>query len=276
MRGYVITILSVSLIVILIALAMSLRSAHLSTERALIEPLPLIYAAFLLDDVAYEFNSIVGPPVGFDERNGSTVVSVNDTLHSYNHSADILSYQAFLQGEVANRTSSSITANFTNLTGGTIRLFIDEDYVYTNNHTSHEMLFTRSGGTNATSYNISFTVVGVRRNVTHMAFNASGTLNVTISYTDLNGTGIEAGTVFANQQNTFRVDYANGSSLTVTIGPNGGNSGSLDMRAGGADADISWSAVLPRLDAAKGCGYAYDATVDYSQGRVSKHARFGK
>jgi hypothetical protein len=276
MRGYVITILSVSLIMILIALAMSLRSAYLSTERALIEPLPLTYAAFLLDDAAYEFNSIVGPQIGIAESNSSIVVSINDTLHTYNHSADIATYGAFLSGEVANITVSSISANFTNITGGTMRVFIDEDYVYTNNHTSRGMLFTRSGGTNATSYNISFTVAGVRGNVAHMAFNASGNLNVTIAYTDWNGTGTETGTVFAGQANTFSVTYANGSGVTVGVGMNAGNSSSLWLQGQGIDANVSLSAVLPRLNASKERGYAYDATVDYTQGRVSKHARFGK
>lgn len=276
MRGYVITILSVSLVVVLVALSMSLRNAYLSTERALIEPLPLTYAAFLLDDMAYEFNSVVGPQIAINESNSSIIIGINDTLHAYNHSADIAAYGTFLTGAVANRTASNISANFTNISSGMMRVFIDEDYVYTNNHTTREMLFTRGGGTNATSYNISFTVAGVRGNVTHMAFNASGNLNVSIAYTDWNGTGTETGRVFANQANAFGVSYANGSGVAMIVGINGGNSGSLWLQGQGTDANVSWSTMLPPLNASKARGYAYDATVSYVQGKVSKRARLGK
>lgn len=276
MRGYVITILSVSLIVILVVLAISLRNTHLSIDRALSEPLPLTYAAFLLDDVACEFSSLFGPQLRFDQRNDSMVVTVTDTIHAYNHSADISAYKAFLAGEVANRTNSNITADFNNLTGGTMRVFIDEDYVYTNDHRSSEMIFTRDGGTGARSYDINFTVSAVRSNVTHMDFNGSGTMNVTIRYTDLNGTETESGAVFPDQPNTLRVDYANGGSLAVTTGLAGGNGGSLRMKASGSIADAAWTVALPALDAAKKRGYEYDATISYVQGRVSKSCRLGK
>jgi hypothetical protein len=276
MRGFVITISSVSLILILILLAMSLRNAQLSTERALMEPLPLTYAAFLVDDVAYEFNSLVGPGIGFLEANDSMEVTVMDSLHDHNHSGEISSYEAFLKGEVADRTASSISTNFTNITGGMMRLFINEDYVYTNNHTDNESLFTREGGTNASSYEIQFIITAVRANVTHMEFDENGTMNVTIRYTDLNGTSLEEGSIFPDRPNSFRVDYGGGGSILVMIGPEGGNDGSLRMKASGIAAETEWTAVLPPLDATKKMGYEYDASIDYVQGKVAKHCRIGK
>jgi len=276
MKGFIITMLSVSLIVIVILLSMSLRNHQLSTERALVEPLPLIYSAFLLDDVAYEFNSLVGPQISLDETNDSTRVTLMDSIHGYNHSSDINAYSAFLTSEVAARTASNITANFTNLSNGMMTLFIDEDYVYTNNHTSNESLFTRTGGTGAMSYDINITITAIREGITPMAFNDSGTMNVTIRYTDLNGTGVEQGSVFPTQQNTFKLDYVGGSSMTLTIGPQSGNSGSLKIKSVGIGADVAWTAVLPRLDATKRMGYEYDATIDYVQGDVSKRCRIGK
>ncbi len=276
MRGFVITLLSVSLILILVVLTLSLRSAHLGTERALLEPLPLLYAAFLLDDAAYEFNSIMGPGVSFSQGNGSMNVTVSDTLHAYNHSAAVLSYGAFLEGEVAGRTASSITVNLSNISGGAMRVFINEDYVYVNNHSSTEMLFTRSGGTNATSYEINFTIYSIRQNITHMDFNSSGTLNVTIRYADLNGTGTEQGSVFPGQANSFTLAYPNGTSIAVTVGLAGGAPGSLGLKGNGVSADFAWTAALPRLDPSKRRGYAYDATIDYAQGALVKRTRFGK
>lgn len=276
MRGFVITILSVSLIMLLIILIMSFRNTQLSMERAIIEPLPLIYAAFLQDDIGGEFNSIVGPQLDLDEKNDSMTLTVNDRLQDYNYSAEISAYERFLIGEVADRTASNISANFTNLTDGTIKLFINEDYAYTNNHSKNETVFTRSGGTGAASYDITITITAIRGEVTHMTFNDSGTLNVTIRYTDLNGTDIEEGTIFPDQSNRLKIDYVGDKSMTITIGPKDGNDGSFVMKSTGIAADVAWIAVLPPLDGNKKQGYEYDGYVRYVQGPVSLIRRVGK
>lgn len=276
MRGFVITILSVSLIMVLVALAMSLRNIHAGTERSLMEPLPLIYASFLLDDVAYELNSLVGPGLALNETNDSIRLAISDSLHTANHSAEILAYRRFLESEVADSTVSNITVDFTNLTGGTISLSIDGDYSYANDHNASEALFTRSDGTGATSYDINFTVYSVRQNVTHMEFNSSGTLNVTIHYTDLNCTATEQGAVFPGSHNSLLVVYPNGTSMEVSVGAVGGNSGSLKLKATGPGADVSFSVVLPPLNETRKLGYDYNATIAYVQGRVAKHCRIGK
>jgi hypothetical protein len=208
--------------------------------------------------------------------NDSMTLTFTDILHPNNHSADIASYQAFSESEVAASTASNITMNLTNLSDGTMRLFIDEDYVYTNNHNAREAVFTGSGATNATSYDINLTVAAVRGNVTHMPFNSSGTLNVTIRYTDLNGTAVEHGSVFPGESSQFQVDYLGGYSVQVEVGPNGGNNGSLRMKASGISVDTAWAVVLPPLDAAKKRGYEYDATISYVQGKVAKRSRLGK
>ncbi|VVC02932.1 Uncharacterised protein [Candidatus Bilamarchaeum dharawalense] len=276
MRGFVITILSVSLIMILVMLAMSFRNAQLSTERALMEPLPMIYAAFLLDDIAYELNSIIGPDLYLDERNDSMIITIKDKLESYNYSPELLAYEPLLTGEIADRTASEISANFSNLTDGEITLFINDDYSYTNNHITNESIFTRDGSTGVAAYEINFTITAVRTNVTHMAFDDNGSVNVTIIYTDLNSTETEQGKILPDRVNTFKVDYVGGGSMTVIIGLKSGNSGSLSMKSTGIGAEIAWTATLPRLNATKRLGYEYDATIDYTQGPVRISKRIGK
>jgi hypothetical protein len=276
MRGFVITILSMSLIVLLLILTMSVRNAHLATERALIEPLPLVYSSFLLDDAANQFNSIAGPKITLRETNESTGVTVADTIHPFNHSAEILAYSAFLEGEVAERTASNISANFTNITGGEMRVFINEDYTYVNDHADGSARFSRAGGTGAAGYEINVTVYSVRQNVSHMAFSENGTMNVTIRYTDLNGTEVESGSVFADMPNSFTVNYPDGTSLNVDVGLAGGNPGSLKISSAGAIAETAFTATLPRLDAKTKRGYEYDAVISYSQGPVVISRRLGK
>ncbi len=276
MRGFVITMISVSLLLVLLALALSLHNSQNATERELIEPLPLSYASFILDDAAGEFNSIVGPDMAFNETNESMSISVADTIDPYNHSSEISMYKAFLENEVADSMASNITTNFTNITGGTVKVFMDQDYIYQNDHGNSEVIFTRNGGTNASSYDISFAVYSIRQNVTHMVFNQSGTMNITIHYTDLNGTDTEEGAIFPDRYNVFEVDYANGTRFVVSAGLYNTNPGSLRMKSYGVWAENSWTVALPRLDPSIKRGYEYDATITYSQGSLDVTRRFGK
>lgn len=276
MRGFIITILSVSLIAILVLLAMSLHTTQVSTERALAEPLPLIYGAFLFDTVAYEFNTLVGPKITFEQRNTSVTIFFNEIIQEYNYSNEITTYSNFLSSEVADRTASNITANFTNLTSGAIRIFLLGDYVYLNNHTATQLVFTREDGTGATKYEINFSVTAIRKSITHMEFNDSGTLNVTIQYTDLNGTGFETGTVAPDQLNTFMVDYVEGSRMIIDIGSYEGNSGSLKMQTTGIRAETDWGVLLPPLNSTNAIGYEYDASLRYAKGPARLERRIGK
>ncbi|MBU1020006.1 MAG: hypothetical protein KJ847_02230 [Firmicutes bacterium] len=276
MRGFVITILSISLLVILVVLGMSFRNSQLSNERSIIEPLPLIYAATLFDDVAVGLNSIVGPQIQIYQRNDSTQIRIIDTLSNYNYSSEIFRYDTFLRGEVASRTASNITTNFTNMSEGMITLFINDNYIYTNNHSSNESVFTKIGGTDATSYEINVTITAVRSDVTHMEFDENGTINVTIQYTDINGTEIEEGQVLPNAVNIMEIDYASGSKLTITIGQINGEGGSFRMKSDSIATVASWTVTLPPINETEKLGYEYDAYIRYVQGRVSKQCRIGK
>ncbi|MBI5223284.1 hypothetical protein HY990_02585 [Candidatus Micrarchaeota archaeon] len=275
-RGFIITIMSVSLVMMLVILTLSLRNNQLRTERALVEPLPLIYSSFLIDNVASGLNSIVGPDLGINQTNQSVIVSISDTIQSYNYSDDLLSYHSFLTGELASRTTSNISVNFTNISYGVNRLSIDEDYRYTNDHLNREIFFTKSEGTNATSYAVNFLVTAIRSNVSSMVFNENGTLNVSIQYTDLNGTTTVSGAVFPDQSNQMTVDYAGGCRMTISVGFNSADSGSLLMRTNTCDALVGFTVVLPAINETKKLGYSYDATLDYIQGNVRKNTRIGK
>ncbi len=243
---------------------------------ALLEPLPLIYSAFTIDAISSEFNSLIGPQISITQGNTSTQISVKDMLHGYNHSGEISSFGAFISGEAASRSASSISANFTNLTEGNILVFINEDYEYLNNHNLNESVFTREGGTDAYSYEINITTNGVRVNSTPMEFDPGGTLNVTIRHSDLNGTIVEEGAIFPGGSHSLRVYYEGGGVLEVEVGPYAGNPGSFEIESTGVGSVVSWSAVLPPINETKKLGYEYDATIEYAQGNAAKRCRIGK
>ncbi|MHA2069815.1 MAG: hypothetical protein ACXABY_36080 [Candidatus Thorarchaeota archaeon] len=100
MKGFMITIVSVSLIMLLVVLSSMLYDSYLSMERALIEPRGLSYGAFLFDDVAENVEFIVGTDIMLTQTNASTVVRIKDELPKENFSSTLLKFEEFLEDEV--------------------------------------------------------------------------------------------------------------------------------------------------------------------------------
>jgi len=233
MRGFVVTLISMSLIIILLMLAISLRSGQLASERYLSEPLPMIYGAVIVDDAGYELNSLIGPSMSFEAGNDSMGLLIVDTMDEENESALLEAYALFLEGKVAERTASNITLDMSNISQLTDRVWIDGDYLYTNDHSDREVVLSREGGSGASYYEVNFTVFSQRANVSAPAYDPNGTINVTIIYTDLNGTEVEEGTLAADGSGTFRVEYVGGTSMEVKVGRIEGKDGSLGLRGEG-------------------------------------------
>ncbi len=275
MKGFVITIVSVSLILLLVLLSSSLRNSHLSMERALTEPQALSYAAFLFDDVAEDVNSIAGPEITLMETNSSMNIQIKDSIPKENYSGELSDYEGFLETKIANQTHAYIDANFSNMSSGAVLVSINEDYTYENDPATGEMLFTSQGGTGATSYYITVMVSETRQNFTSFDFNENGDLNVTIEYKDLNGSLTETGKLFSDVPNSLDVVYADNSSLYIDIGKKDGNDGSLWIKAENTTASVDWYVTLPPIDSTKRIGYAYDATMEYVQGGVKVSRRIG-
>jgi hypothetical protein len=277
MKGFVISLISVSLISLLVAFSSSLHNEYLAMERALSQPQPLAYAAFMFDRVAYDVNAIAGPNISIIENSSGLGIFVADTVPKDNYTGRLSAYENFIESAAfSNATHAAIDGNFSNMSFGVLTLLIDQDYTYTNDPGGSDMLFTSAGGTNATYYEINVTVLQNTENVTHFNFNSSGDLNLTLHYTDLNTTLTESGTVFSDQANSFKITYASGGTLNITVGQKSGNPGSLYIKAQNVNASTSWFAALPRPKETKKLGYSYNATLSYIQGGIAKTARIGK
>lgn len=274
MRGFAISLVSVSLIVLLVILSVSLRAGYLSMERAISEPQPLIYASFMLDSIGHDVSSMVGPDINLYQKNDSFEILITDTIPAEDFSSDLADYEGFLESTIANESHASIDADFSALAPDNMDVTINEDYIYSRDD-NDTITFTASGGTEAPLYEINITVFEPRGNVTPFSFNPGGDLNVTFRYTDANGTIEESGKVRSNQQNSFEVDYVGGGELDVIVGRVGGDNGGLSIEADGLDADVSFSVTLPPLDSTKKMGYEYDAMVDYVQDDIRINRNIG-
>lgn len=270
MRGFVITLITIVLVTVLLSFSAVLHNNYLSLERALKGPQPLIYGSFVFDSVAYDINEIIGPRIDIYHSNESVGVFISDRIPQQNFSAELSDYEGFLEDEIAEELNIYVDANFSNISSMTI----NEDYVYTNEN--NEMLFTASPGTGASAYYVNITVFETRKNLTSFDFNSSGDLNVTIFYSDLNGTVTDSGKVFSDGGNDFKAEYVGGGSLRVEIGNKNGNDGSLFVNAPYVISGVSFFAVLPPINETKRLGYEYDVPMGYSQGKINISRLIGK
>jgi len=277
-RGFVITLASLGLIMLLVAFSSTLHNNYLSLERALLEPRPLLYAAFIFDSVAQDLNTIAGPQINITQTNSSTRILIADTVPNENFSSQLASYESFIETILANETHSTIRANFSNMSAGMLRLSINGNYNYTNNQTGAEMLFISdgTGGTNATVYEIFVSIIKTRASVQNFVFDPGGDLNISITYTDLNGTGTASGKILSNQANNFVLTYDDGSRFTLLVGRTGSSNGALRINTQNLTANISFTVTLPAINETKKTGYEYDAVLEYVQGKVKKSGKIAK
>lgn len=274
MKGFVMTLVTISIIMILVMLSVSMHNSHLKMERALTEPQPLIYSAFLFDGVAEDVKAIAGPNMAIRQTNESTTIIFGDIVPGDNVSSDLNSYENFLESAIANQSHAQIDANFSNMSTGVL-VDINEHYTYERDFAAGEVLFTAGSDTGATYYEINITVVKERANFTSFPFNSSGDLTVNVRYLDMNGSKTEGGKLFSNEVNRMEVLYADGGYLYVDIGKKNGSDGSLWMKAVNASASVQWLVDLPPAASNESIGYEYDASLEYVLGNVRMQRKIG-
>jgi hypothetical protein len=183
-----------------------------------------------------------------------------------------------VENYVADSSHSDISLNFTNISDGTIRAFINEDYIYTNNHVIPEIIFTSENDMGTTSYEINFSITKIRTNMTHFVSDPGGDIEVVIYYTDLNSSEVETATLNSDEDNVLTINYQDESTIEIAIGEHDGSDGSLRISSSTYNtvAIVQFAAVLPPINESKKLGYAYDGTIEYVQGDIMKVGRVGK
>ncbi len=274
MKGFLVSLISVALIAILFMFSNALHSNYVSMDRAIAAPQPVTYAAFIFDEAGDDVNAIVGPEISFSEANDSLSLWISDSVPGINYTDELADYESFLEGEVAEAAHATIDANLTNLSSLDVEVLINGEYEYRSDQ--QKMVFTAPGSTGATDYEINISVFQTRGNLTSFAFDPGGDLNVSLRYTDSNGTMVESGRLHSNTSNTFMATYEGGGSLDITVGLVSGEDGSLRIEPQDAEAHFSWHAELPKPDPDKAIGYEYDAVMEYCQSDVLMSRNIGK
>jgi hypothetical protein len=238
-------------------------------ERALIEPLPLIYAASATDSIAHNLNKIIGPGIDIEETNISTIVVIRDTMDPFNRSVNIGQFENYIENYFADATHSAISLNFSNISDEIIRVYLNERCTYTNNHEDPEIIFTPDSDAMASAYEINFTTPKVRLNISKPGNDVGGDIEVTLHYTDLNGTEDDTVTLNSDENNTYRIEYVDGTNIQIMVGMIDG-SVVITSSTKNTIGTLVLTAVLPTPEVDTRIGYCYDAQINYVQGDVRK------
>lgn len=276
MKAFVISISAITLILTLVIFFNLLNNQTTELERALAEPIPLIYAKMVVSSIGYEIANIGGPELTIIENNETIKLLINEELPKASYSSALNSYVSFIAGNFSDAVNADINVNVSNLTNGSIRAYLFEDYIYENNYTGQDTIlfgtYDENGSANASVYVINISVLKYRAYVKPFTF-GSGDMNVTINYKDLNGTVSENGLLNSAGTNVFSINYYYQSVLStveVEVGRVRNRQGALFIRDINASSDVGIEVTIPKQNASKHVRERYEAMINYVQNNVNK------
>ena len=222
-KGFIASIIAMSLVAILVLLWIQLQVAALEFESTITSSQPIIYPRYYFDNVFNDVRSIAGPStLSLVETNTSFSIVIGEKLPKANFTGQLDTYKNFLEATFSATAHANFSANFSNLTDGTYELSIGNLQFSLNytNQSANSLSFgpANSSGINITRYDINVTVSKYRASRTQFVDNPAGDLNITLIYSDLNGTVAETKLLNSNAVSSSRVTYTDGSFVDINIG----------------------------------------------------------
>jgi hypothetical protein len=275
MKGFILSIAAVTLILLLVLLFTNLNDLARDIDRSLEEPRPLSHSANVVASIGYEIAKIAGPNIRIREQNNSIILLFNDSFPKSAFQSQLASYVDFVERNLSQVVHATIDINESNLTDSQLEISIMDNYLYENNYSKNTVLFgsaNSSAGTDASAYIINITTVQYRFSVQPFSF-GSGDMNVTVKYSDLNGTVSENGLLQSAAQNKMIINYYYGnasSQLEITLGKTGNRTGALYVEGVNATVAFSVQATLPIQNASVPVSYKYGALINYAQSNINK------
>lgn len=275
-KAFIASLISIMFAGLVLTLWANVQQSALLFERTIVDAVPLAYTGYLFENVFEEVSVITESPVSIEANNVSFIISLSDALPQTNFTSSLDTYESFLENNFSSRIHANISANFSNLTDGSLDMVLLDEYRYRTNYSSlQEVLFysLSQSQTRVSRIDINITTNLIRQSVTMFTWTA-GDMNVTLTYADANGTIVANGTLRNDTVNTFSILYSGNQTTNITLGRVGALNGSF-LITDTAGTDYSIAMRIP-LNLSKEVSIAYEAPLNYTQGSVAKHALVGK
>ena len=282
MKGFIFSIIAISFMLLLITLAITMSNEYWETERVSAQPQPLSYAAATLETVGKLFCDVSLPDAGVSSDNSSLNIRVADSVPRSGNGGQLSALKSYVEGDLADSLHADISVNTSQVDNSSLRVALADSFAYENGKNGTREVFfgtiTNASSTGATRYSLNISVNEFRRSVGAFTFIPGGDMNVTIRYTDKNGTVESSGKLNSNAPNTMTFDYGTNvstGSLEVIIGrvDRGPDryEGALWMNASNTTSvDFAFGAALPLQPSNRSSFIVLPLEMRYVQGGITK------
>jgi hypothetical protein len=275
-KGFIFSVIAISFMLLLMFLAVTMANEYWETERVVAKPQPISYSTSTLDNIGKQFCDIILPSAEINENNESLRIAISDSNPRPGITSDLNSMKTYVENNLADSIHASISANISEVNNGSIEATLANNFVYRNEDSTvsfHPKINNTSTG--ATNYWINISVNEIRNTVNDFSFGGSG-MNITLRYTDQNGTVETSGEVNPNAQNKFWITYGENETkrIDITLGniAPGNNTwdGSLKIDNTNASIDFSFDAELPLQNSTTQNKIVLPLPMNYTQGSIHK------
>lgn len=265
-KGFISTIIAISLAAILIMLWSSLHQAAIRFEDSITGPRPISYIGYLFDDTFEEIQGIIGPAVLLlEESNATFRIAISDSMPKQNFSAALSAYRDYMETTLAPRMHANLSFNLSNITDGRYELMISR-FQYSFNYTNATSNSAMFSGTGIGTYEINISVSKTRANRNAFVNDPAGDINVTLVYSDSSGTVTETRTLNSGALSTSSITYTDNSSISINIG-SAGSPGLLEITDNSASPSFAFAASF-ELNSTTDLSPAYESLLKYIQGGI--------
>ncbi len=282
-KGFIFSVIAISFMMLLILLATTMANEYWESERVTSAPVPNVYAAASLDNIGILFADTLLPDSSVTTTNVSSVVYIADYLPRQSNSSQISGLKTFAEGSLANSMHAQISVNTTQVQSSALSVSLMDNYFFESTMNNNSTMVFRSAenasSTNATQYNITFSVSDFRTSVSDFSYSGNGSMNVTIIYSDKNGTASTSGSLNPNAANHFVIDYVSGKADIIIGRVDRGSShhnGALMMNLTNESATYSFTAEVPVPSKDASSLIVFPIPMTYTQGGITKMVNASK
>jgi hypothetical protein len=277
-KGFIFSVIAISFMMLLMALAVTMSNEYWETERVVARPQPLTYATATLENIGAQFANVVLPSASVRSGNVSLRINIADSLPRGGIGSELNTLKSYVEDELADSLHADISVNITKVNNKKLDLVIANGFLY--NSSNYSFTFrpiANASSSGATNYSLNFSVNEYRNTVNDFGWDAGGAMNVTVRFTDKNGTVETSGLLDPDEANTLTVTYGENETenVEVNIGrvSKNGNyyDGALWMNlSNSTSTSFSFSANLPLQPTNASNRMVFPIEMDYSQGGVFK------
>lgn len=275
-KGYVLTISTLLIVSILLMFSVFYLSKTERSERALGELVVIEKAGFVVDDIAFDLNKLLGTAVKVERIDSNTRITFNDKLASdLDKESELLALQEFLYDVYAVQQNSVIGIDFNYLVDGKTEMVFSNGLQYDYNYGGSDanVLFYASGGdTNATRMDINISVNDSSVLLEPWSWDPGGDITVNLFYEDQNSlnTVNSSGTLDSSSLHTYTIHFSETMNdvLEIMVGRIGGHNGTFSLVESidntSSKASVVFSVTAPSNDL-NSFYYYYNADLNYFQ-----------